>query len=285
MHARHNTNNYKSWLVKLSVWAQAARIPGAETTAAWMTKFAPTVSSKYHPKLVEKFIREYGIDYTQATRCSPTNSVAECAARYGTLDNFFARHIRNIHIADAPLVSPATSKVTAFDTFASSRIWVKGHLWSAPRLLGRPAESFRDYAVGIFRLRPQDYHRFHSPFRGIVTEITRIGGGYLSVDPAVVRSRNVFTENNRVVYTVATALYDTCYVVAVGAAGIGKVNPVVRAGAHVFEGDELGTFDFGGSSIIVLIPSRGRAVWRQDLTTASRRAKETYVRIGEEVGI
>ena len=282
---KNDDDNYKSWPVKLSIWAQAAGIPGAKTSAAWMTELAPRIASKTHPKLVAKFIREYGIDYTQATRCSQTDSIDTCAAKYGTLDDFFSRHVRNVRIAYAPLVSPATGKVTAFDAFANSRIWVKGKLWSAARLLGRPAESIRDYAVGIFRLRPQDYHRFHSPFRGVVTDISRIGGGYLSVDPEVVRSRNVFTENNRVVYEFATTLFGTCYVVAVGAAGIGKVMPLVSVGTHVFEGDELGYFKFGGSSVVVLVPAppAGLPVWRRDLTKASLQGKETYVRIGDQV--
>lgn len=282
---RAATNNYKSWPVALGIWAQAAGIPGASASASWMTKRFPRIASTYHPNLVEKFIREYNIDYAQATRCSADDSPRTCALKYGTLDTFFARRIRNIHIDPTLLVSPATSKATVFDVFTTSKIWVKGKLWSAARLLGQPTETLYDYAVGLFRLRPQDYHRFHSPFRGVVTNVRHIGGGYLSVDPQVVHSRNVFTENNRVVFTIESSVYGTCHVVAVGAAGIGRVKPTVGIGKPVVEGDELGTFSFGGSTIIVLIPVTTYPIWRTDLAGASLKSQETYVQVGENVGI
>jgi phosphatidylserine decarboxylase len=234
------SDEYKSMAVKLSLWAQARGIPGA--SPVWLTKLAHHFASKENPRLVSRFIRDYKINHTQATRCSPSNSIDQCALRYGTLSQFFTRQIRGIRIDDGPLVSPATCKAMVFDVFDDSKIWVKGRRWSAARLLRRDVR-LQNYGVGIFRLRPQDYHRFHSPFHGVVNSVVSIHGGYLSVDPVVVRSKNVFTENNRVVVEVST-LYGTCYLVAVGAAGVGTVHIFPGVGDVILPGDELGAFDF-----------------------------------------
>lgn len=269
-------NNYKSFVVKLSLWAQGKGLPGA--SPAWLTKVANVIATSENPKLAEKFIRQYGIDHTQAERCSSTNTAEECALKYGSLSNFFTRRIKNIRIGSADIVSPATCKAMLFDTFEHSRIWVKGQKWSAARLLRQPLE-FQDFALGIFRLRPKDYHRFHVPLDGVVTDVTKIKGGYLSVDPAVVTTRNVFTENTRVVVELNTA-FGRCYFVAIGAAGVGSVRIFARPGETVRKGEELGLFDFGGSTVILMVPNPRPGFWRDDITRRSIVGKETYVDVG-----
>lgn len=282
MRSSEYSNEYKSMVVKLSLWAQKHGVPGA--SPAWLTRLAHKFASKHNPRLVARFIKEYGIDHTQATRCSPSNSIVQCARKYGTLSTFFTRQIRDIRVDNSPLVSPATCKAMVFDVFEDSRIWVKGQKWSASRLLRRENMAFQNFGVGIFRLRPQDYHRFHNPFHGRVKTITHIAGGYLSVDPAVVRAKNVFTENNRVVVEVLT-LYGMCYVVAVGAAGVGAVHIFPQENDEILPGEELGAFDFGGSTVVVLIPAMGAPIWRRDLILNSNQSKETSLRVGESVSV
>jgi phosphatidylserine decarboxylase len=134
-------------------------------------------------------------------------------------------------------------------------------------------------------LRPADYHRFHSPVRGVVAFINEIDGGYLSVDPEIVRKRNVFTENNRVVVGIVSPIYGLCYFVAVGAAGVGRVRITKNVNDTLEMGDELGVFEFGGSTVVVLIPSKpGQRMWRSDLVQNSLVEKETYVTVGTHVG-
>ena len=270
-------DNYKSFVVKLSLWAQGKGLPGA--SPAWLTRFAHTIASSKDPRLTAQFIKKYGIDHTQATRCSLADSVTTCAAKYGSLSNFFTRNIKDIHIDSSELVSPATCKAMLFDSFENSRIWVKGRRWSASRLLRRSNTNFKDYAVGLFRLRPKDYHRFHAPIGGVVANITHIQGGYLSVDPVIVGSRNVFTENNRVVIDIVHPRFGQCSFVAVGAAGVGKVRVRVSTGDTLTPGQQLGYFDFGGSTVILMIPS-GRVQWTPSIRTRSLQGKETYVDVG-----
>jgi len=90
-----SNNNYKSFVVKLSLWAQGKGLPGA--SPAWLTRIAHTIASSKTPRLTAQFIEKYGIDHTQATRCVSTDSVTECAAKYGSLSSFFTRNIKDIH--------------------------------------------------------------------------------------------------------------------------------------------------------------------------------------------
>jgi phosphatidylserine decarboxylase len=43
-------------------------------------------------------------------------------------------------------------------------------------------------ALGIFRLAPQDYHRFHIPVDGVMGEPKLIKGEYYTVNPMAIRS-------------------------------------------------------------------------------------------------
>lgn len=276
-------NEYQSFLTKWDIRAQAAF--GDAAAPAFATKvLARRMATRRDPGMVESFIRRYKIDYTQAERCSRSNSESSCAAKYPTLNEFFTRKIRGIRVdTDADIVSPATCKVVAFDTFPDSKIWIKGQRWSADRLL-RARLNLNAFAVGVFRLRPADYHRFHAPFDAVVTGVRHVAGGYLSVDPVVVKSRNVFTENRRAIVELSSATFGTCYFVAVGAAGVGGVVISPRVGARVSAGEELGYFEFGGSTVVVLIPNPGGArVWRSELILASREGVETFVDVGRRV--
>jgi phosphatidylserine decarboxylase len=60
---------------------------------------------------------------------------------------------------------------------------VKSGEFNIPRLLNIPADSnkatlFHGGSVAIFRLAPQDYHRFHSPLDGVVGDVEDIPGQF-----------------------------------------------------------------------------------------------------------
>lgn len=75
----------------------------------------------------------------------------------------------------------------AFDSVnEATQIWIKGREFTVARLLG---DRYKDDAVkyshgslAIFRLAPQDYHRFHSPVDGTIGEMTYISGEYYTVN-------------------------------------------------------------------------------------------------------
>ena len=69
----------------------------------------------------------------------------------------------------------------AFETIDdATRLWIKGREFSLARLLGdtykSEASRYHGGAVCIFRLAPQDYHRFHSPADITVGEVYKYPG-------------------------------------------------------------------------------------------------------------
>lgn len=91
------------------------------------------------------------------------------------------------------VVSPADCRSVVFNKIEKAReIWVKGRDFTVQRLLGQAypddAAKFEGGALGIFRLAPQDYHRFHVPVDGVLGEPKLIEGQYYTVNPMAIRS-------------------------------------------------------------------------------------------------
>lgn len=92
------------------------------------------------------------------------------------------------------IVSPSDCRTVVFDTIDdATTIWVKGRGFTIEKLLGEggygeEAKRFKGGSLGIFRLAPQDYHRFHIPVDGIMCEPRLIKGEYYTVNPMAIRS-------------------------------------------------------------------------------------------------
>lgn len=88
------------------------------------------------------------------------------------------------------LVSAADCRMMAFETVSeATRLWIKGREFTVARLLGEgyreQADRYTGGALAIFRLAPQDYHRFHSPVDGKIGPMTDITGEYYTVNVCI----------------------------------------------------------------------------------------------------
>jgi len=88
------------------------------------------------------------------------------------------------------LVSAADCRLVVFDSVTeATRLWIKGREFTVPRLLGDAyrdeVERYYQGALAIFRLAPQDYHRFHVPVDGKIGKMTDIDGEYYTVNVGV----------------------------------------------------------------------------------------------------
>lgn len=99
---------------------------------------------------------------------------------------------RPIEQPDNPyrLVSAADCRMMAFETVSdATRLWIKGREFTVARLLGdvyrAEADKYTGGALAIFRLAPQDYHRFHSPVDGTIGPMTHIDGEYYTVNVSI----------------------------------------------------------------------------------------------------
>ncbi|BFZ58144.1 phosphatidylserine decarboxylase [Savitreella phatthalungensis] len=186
-------------------------------------------------------------------------------------------------------VSPADCRSVVFNELTTAtQIWVKGQNFSLSRLFGdaypEDASLFEGGALGIFRLAPQDYHRFHVPCDGIVGQPRTIAGQYYTVNPMAIRSSlDVYGENVRVCVPIDSPEFGRVMAVCVGAMMVGSTVITAEAGQSVKRGDELGFFKFGGSTVLLLF-QKGKFVFDEDLVGNSNSAIETLLRVGSSIG-
>ncbi|KAJ3015558.1 hypothetical protein HKX48_004553 [Thoreauomyces humboldtii] len=213
--------------------------------------------------------------------------------KYPTFNSFFSRKLR----ADArPIASPesldivssiADCRLSVFPTIAlAKQYWIKGQNFTLENLLQDRAlaERFDGGSLGIFRLAPQDYHRWHVPASGTIKPIKHIDGCYYTVNPKAIKENlDVYTENARHVSTLSSTHLGEVGIVAVGAMLVGSINLTVQPGATVARGQEMGYFEFGGSTCILLF-EKGKMKWDDDLVERSQNGMETLVEVGEKIG-
>lgn len=213
---------------------------------------------------------------------------------YKNFNEFFYRKLkpeaRPIAHKEEPRVaiSAADCRLMVFDSVTeATEFWVKGTKFKISTLLGdeQLAADYENGAMAIFRLAPQDYHRFHLPARGRVDSIRDISGQYYTVNPIAVNSSeaNVFTENKRSVMTIQSPEFGRYLFVAIGATLVGSINWTAKTGDLLNKGEELGYFAFGGSTIITLFKPNV-IVFDEDLVSRSRVSLETLVRMGDKIG-
>ncbi|EDN03251.1 phosphatidylserine decarboxylase proenzyme [Histoplasma capsulatum] len=186
-------------------------------------------------------------------------------------------------------VSPADCRTVVFDRIdEATKIWVKGREFSVERLLGKAypedARRYKNGALGIFRLAPQDYHRFHIPVDGVMGMPKTIEGEYYTVNPMAIRSAlDVYGENVRIVVPIDSVEHGRVMVVCVGAMMVGSTVITREEGEKVARGEELGYFKFGGSTLLLLFEP-GKLCFDSDLVGNSLGALETLVRVGMSIG-
>ncbi|KAH7834242.1 hypothetical protein Vadar_014092 [Vaccinium darrowii] len=214
---------------------------------------------------------------------------------FKTFNEFFirelkpgARPIACIERDDVAICA-ADSRLMAFvNVEDSQRFWIKGQKFSVQGLLGKELSSnaFMNGSLVIFRLAPQDYHRFHVPVSGTIEKFVHIPGCLYTVNPIAVNSKycNVFTENKRVVSIISTKDFGKVAFVAIGATMVGSITFTKKKGDYVRKGDEFGYFSFGGSTVICVFEKDSIKI-DEDLLANSARSLETLVAVGMTLGL
>ncbi|TKX20593.1 phosphatidylserine decarboxylase proenzyme-2 [Elsinoe australis] len=216
-------------------------------------------------------------------------------SQFKSFNEFFYRQLkpdaRPCSAPDRPeiITSPADCRSVVFNRMEDAqRVWVKGREFSVERLLGKAypedAKRYQNGSLGIMRLAPQDYHRFHIPVDGIMGEPKTIEGEYYTVNPMAIRSAlDVYGENIRVVVPIDSVKHGRVMVICVGAMMVGSTVITRKAGDKVQRAEELGYFKFGGSTILLLFEP-GQMEYDQDLVDNSNGALETLIRVGMSIG-
>ena len=221
------------------------------------------------------------------------SSAEKPASEYATFNEFFARKLKDgarpISDAEGVILSAADCRLNVYASVDdATRFWVKGRNFSLAGLLADEAlaSNFHGGSMAIFRLAPQDYHRFHSPVAGTIVSICDVPGHLLTVNPIAVNCvhADVFTVNKRSVMIIDTPDLGQVAFVAIGATLVGSIVWTASPGDVVQRGTELGLFKFGGSTCIALF-MKNVIKFDDDVLANSLRSLETLVKMGEVIGI
>jgi phosphatidylserine decarboxylase len=146
------------------------------------------------------------------------------------------------------------------------------------------AEEFAEGIAFIFRLTPANYHRYSYASDGRILTVRKIPGVFHCVRPVAVRTLPVYAENSREYQVIDTDRFGRLIQMEVGALLVGKItNDANREeGSIVWCGDEKGYFEFGGSTILLIL--KGGVIEPDESLTKRMDANgEVPVRMGEEV--
>ncbi len=247
-------------------------------TRRWVSKLAGAfLNTRLSKSRIKGFIKKNNIDMSEYLD-----------EEYKSFNAFFTRHIkpelRPFDMTPTALTSPCDSKLTVFPITEDGQFEVKGFNYTVETLLGDSelAAQFIGGQCLVFRLTVTDYHRYMFFDGGEARNSKFIKGRLHTVQPTALARRRVFTENCREITVLETDNFGTAVQVEVGAMMVGKI--VNGRGAGRFErGEEKGYFEFGGSTVIVLLQKDTAAIDEEILSNSSE-GYETVVKCGEKIG-
>jgi len=204
------------------------------------------------------FAHTYKINWKQSTRCRNSSNLESCVKKFQNLDALFQRRIQRKFTksqATKPTDIICPAECFARKVSANRNFKIKGVNYSLEKLLQlqeqSQEQSQQQSTVYIFRLAPEHYHRIHAPTASKIVDIKEAGGNYHSVNPIMLHSSPVLQENYRKIITFENGVY----LVAVGATCVGSVHLTVNVGTTVTHGQDMGTFGFGGSCLVLVVPT------------------------------
>lgn len=208
--------------------------------------------------------------------------------KYRSFNDFFTRQLRPgarpVDPELSNLTAPCDSKLTVCPITENARFRVKGTDYTLESLLQNRelANRFLGGTLLLFRLTVGDYHRYGYIDSGYAGTSVRIPGVYHTVNPAAASRFPIYKENTREYTLLESENFGTILQMEVGAAMVGRIvnNPGNR---RVFRGEEKGRFEFGGSTVIVLLQKNAAQVDADILKNTEENA-ETVVKYGEKIG-
>lgn len=251
----------------------------------WITEgYARRQHSPRSHAQIKAFIDNFGIN---------VDEVEHPVAHYRTFNEFFTRKLkpeaRPIDTDADNLISIADCRLLAYEIKQNAVYPLKAKSFTIAELFDEALEAdyLRRFYGGlclIFRLAPVDYHRFGYVDDCEQSPVRAINGFYRSVHPfSLRRMKAVFTENRREYCTLKTNNFGDVLHIDVGATSVGRIVQNHPQGGFFRRGEEKGYFEFGGSTVILLLQPNAVKI-DDDIATYSAQGIETLVRYGERIG-
>lgn len=234
------------------------------------------MNSRLSKHRIKTFIEENQIDMSQYEQ-----------REFVSYNDFFTRKIlegkRPFLIEDSALISPADSKLSCYRIRNDSYFMIKNTAYSVTDLLEdkKLADQYINGYCLIFRLTVDDYHRYCFIDDGKIISNKYILGKFHTVNPIANDYFPIYKQNSRSYSVIESKNFGTMIQMEVGAMMVGKI--VNHDKKHCLKGEEKGYFEFGGSTVIILLKDK-QAVIDNDIIENTNRNKETVVKQGETIG-
>jgi len=195
---------------------------------------------------------------------------------FSSFNDFFTRQLVSGVRPAAPgadvAVSAVESHVTRFGhgLKAHQFFCVKGEHYSLVDMLAGHKQLVSSMVGGSLIqafLSPTNYHRFHAPVAGTIVTADVIPGLYFSVNCPVKNHHDLLEARNetqagyetylsnvqtRGIIAIQTKQHGLVVVIPIGMLEVSSVKMFVKPGDHVKKSEQLGMFQFGGSTCVVM---------------------------------
>lgn len=208
---------------------------------------------------------------------------------YRSFNDFFTRRRKaealRIDREGSHLISPCDGLLTAYPIAEDSRFRVKGSDYTLFDLLGDRflANQYRGGWCLIFRLTPHHYHHYCYIDDGTKGDNYPIPGQLHSVRPLCCECFPVYVRNSREYTVLDTVHFGSVVQVEVGALLVGRICNDQQRG-KITRGGEKGHFEFGGSTILLLLRP-GSVQLEAEILNRTARGQEWPVRLGQKIGV
>lgn len=234
------------------------------------------MNSSLSKRRIQPFIESNQIDMSQFEKRDFTS-----------YNDFFTRKIlpgkRPYSSDDNVLISPADAKLTAYPIDEKCRVVIKDTSYSLAELLD-DQDLASEYLNGywlVFRLTVDDYHRYSYIDDGKIINDKMIKGKFHTVNPIANDYYPIYKQNTRCYTVIESKNFGKMVQMEVGAMMVGRIVNHHKEKCH--RGEEKGYFEFGGSTVIILL-KENQAVIDADILKNTINNKETVVKLGETIG-
>ncbi len=235
------------------------------------------LNTKISSKMIKGFVKKNNIDLSEYE-----------SRRFTSYNDFFTRKIaqgkRTIAKDKNAFIAPCDAKLSVYNISDTSVFNIKDSYYTISDLLDGN-ELYKEYSNGlclIFRLSVDDYHRYCYIDNGTKSTNTFIAGELHTVQPIALENYNIYKRNCREYTILHTENFNDVVQIEVGALIVGKI--VNFHEEYAFQkGEEKGMFEFGGSTIVLLVKENIVDV-DEDIIENSKQGLETIVKYGERIG-
>lgn len=226
-------------------------------------------------KSVKKFVKKNGIDMSCYEECE-----------FKSFNDFFTRKIKDgarpIDCEPTHLIAPCDGKLSVYTADENGEYAIKKSVYKLKDLIGEEnADAFRGGTLLVFRLAVDDFHRYSFFDGGTAGKTVKIKGVLHTVNPIATEKYKVYSQNSREYTLIRTDNFGDAVYAEIGAMMVGRI---VNHGKREFaRGEEKGYFQFGGSTVVVVL-KKGAALIDADILRNVENNYETKVRLGEKIG-